>query len=217
MKATWALLALADLTAAQWGLATTAQAARLGVGRLELSRLARDGHLERLGHGIYRATAVPADRREALKAAWLSVSPGLTAEERLRRRPYDAVVSGAAASWLLAMGDLVPEPYEFTAFPRRQTQRTELVYRTRALPDANVTIREGLPVTTPEQTIADLVDERYDLSLVADALSDAANIDRDMLSQLLAPLAQRHGSSCGDGEALLRDIERSMRNVRSSR
>jgi len=206
MKTTQALRALADLTSSQWGLVTTAQAAHVGVGRLELSRLTHTGHLERLGHGIYRAASAPTERRESLKAAWLSINPKLTAAERLRQHPYDAVVSGAAASWLLDMGNLVPEPYEFTTPMRRQTQRSELVYRTKLLPKTSVTIREGLPVTTPEQTIADLVESDMDKSLVADAIAAAPSLDLQQLVELLAPMAARNGQATGNGRALLEHI-----------
>jgi len=203
MKAIQALRVLTDLTASQWGLVTTAQAARIGVGRLEMSRLTQMGHLERLDHGVYRAAAVPGDLHEGVKAAWLSINPGQTAEERLTRYPYDAVVSGATASWLLGIGDLVPEPYEFTTPTRRQTQRSELVYRTKRLQRASVTIRSGLPVTTVEQTIADLVKAHQDRSLIADVMSEAINLDRPRLAELLEPLATRNGHPSGDGRALM--------------
>jgi predicted transcriptional regulator of viral defense system len=211
MKAMTVLRVLADLTGSQWGMVTTAQAARIGVGRLELSRLAADGHLERLGHGVYRAATVPIDRYEGVKSLWLSINPGYTADERLFRRPYDAVVSGPAAAWMLGVGDLVPEPYEFTTPTRRHTQRTELVYRTRALSRENVTIREGLPVTTFEQTVADLVESHIDLSLIADVIADVARLDRGRLASLLSPFAARHGCNPGDGKAFLSDLDRSSR------
>lgn len=185
-------------------LTTTLSSGRLGVTRLHLSRLAQDGYLERLGYGVYRAVSAPADPREAIKAAWLSINPGFTAEERLACQPYDAVVSGRAAAWLLGIGDLVPEPYQFTTPTRRQTQRTEFTYRIRHLPPVSVTLREGLPVTTPEQTIADLVEDRQDFSLVA----DAGLLDRVRLVELLAPLAARNGYQPHNGEALLAALER---------
>ena len=59
---------------------------------------------------------------------------------------------------------------------------------------------------TMERTIADLVEEVGDLSLVADALRDASlkrTIDVARLQDLLAPLAQRNGLKNGDGSALL--------------
>ena len=192
---------IGGLTAGQWGLVTAAQAARLGVSRLQLSRLAGAGLLERLGKGVYRSTGAPTDRFEGVRAAWLSVDPRLTAEERLRPEVPDAVVSGAAAAWLHGVGDLVPEPYEFTVGSRRQTQRSELRFRLRRLPAESVTIREGLPATTIEQTVADLVEARTDPSLVAGVLADAQAVDRGRLSGLLGPLAARNGFT--SGEALL--------------
>ncbi|MEA5054367.1 MAG: type IV toxin-antitoxin system AbiEi family antitoxin domain-containing protein [Propionicimonas sp.] len=198
MKALEALRELSELAAAQWGLVTTAQAARRGVSRLHLSRLAGAGHLERVGQGVYRAAGVPADRFENLKAAWLSVAPKLTAEERLRQTPLDAVVSGAAAAWLHGVGDLVPEPYEFTVPSRQQTQRRQLRFRVRKLPAGSVTLREGLPVTTVEQAIADLVEARTDRSLVANVLADAGGVDPARLAELLAPHAARNGFASGE-------------------
>ena len=198
--------ALNELTASQWGLATTAQASRRGVSRLQLSRLVADGLLNRLGQGVYRATSVPVVRFDGIKAAWLSIDPRLTAEERLRRAAADAVVSGTTAAWLHGLGGLVPEPYEFTVPERRQTQRRELRFRVRQLPLDSVTIREGLPVTTVEQTIADLVAAPTDHSLVADVLVDARGLDRLRLANLLDPIAARNGFA--SGEVFLGDLER---------
>jgi len=175
---------------------------------MQLSRLVDDGQLERLGHGIYRDVGAPPDRFEGLKVAWLSVDPQVSAAERLLARPLDAVVSGATASYLLDIGDLVPEPYEFTIATRRQTQRPELTFRVRELSPDNVTIYDGLPVTTPEQTIADLVEAYVDRSLVADVLADVGAVDREKLVGLLGPLARRNGFRRGDGEAFCAELER---------
>ncbi|MDR0783300.1 MAG: type IV toxin-antitoxin system AbiEi family antitoxin domain-containing protein [Propionibacteriaceae bacterium] len=209
MKAVEALLALNEVTGSQWGMVTTAQAAQRGVSRLALSRLCDVGHLERVAHGVYRAASVPSGRFDNLKATWLSIQPKETAEERLRRRSEDAVVSGATASYLLGMGDLLPEPYEFTVATRRQTQRPELTFRVAQLAPDRVTLREGLPVTTPEQTIADLVESRIDRSLVADVLAEAGTIDRQKLSDLLDRLAARNGFK--SGEVLLTELEKLAR------
>ena len=212
MDALDALRTLAEVTAGQWGLVTTAQAAGRGVSRLYLSRLAEDGQLERVGRGGYRAAAVPADRFEPLKAAWLSITPELTAEQRLRQLVPDAVVSGPAAAHLHGLGDLVPEPYEFTVPVRRQTQRLELKLRVRRLPAESVTLRDGLPVTTVEQTVADLVEARIDLSLVAGVLADAPGLDRTLLADLLTPLAARNRFP--SGEAFLNRLDALARLVR---
>jgi len=76
---------------------------------------------------------------------------------------------------------------------------------------ADVTVRHGLPVTTVERTIADLVTARVDLSLVAKALGDAmrsGNVDLADLARRLAPLAARNGCAAGDGQALLNRLLR---------
>lgn len=59
---------------------------------------------------------------------------------------------------------------------------------------------------TIERTIADLVEDLKDLSLIADALRDASGkrtLDLDRLRELLAPLAERNGFRKDDGRALL--------------
>ena len=96
---------LAELSASQWGMVTTAQAAAHGVGRLDLSRLAKAGHLERLAHGVYRAAGAPADEFESLRAAWLAADPSRTAEARLPDLVGGIVVMGESAAALHGVGD----------------------------------------------------------------------------------------------------------------
>lgn len=206
MNISQALKVLAEVTASQWGLVTASQAASLGVSRLMLSRLADAGHLLRLMHGVYRDAGAPGDEFEALRAAWLSTHPGEVAEIRLRSLIDGVVVSGVSAAHLHHIGDLPPDRHEFSTPRRRQSQRAEIHYRTRALTQQDITIVHGLPVTTRERTIADLVEGRTDLSLVADAVGDAlrsGHLDLARLQTLLAPLAARNGLPVGDGNALL--------------
>ena len=199
---------LSELTASQWGMVTTAQAAARGISRMQLSRLAKEGQIERLGHGVYHDAGAPTDRLTGVKAAWLSTDPTRIAEERLLAPSPDAVVSGATAAYVLDLGDLVPEPYEFTTPNRRQTQRDELVFHMKKLAPQSVTIRDGLPVTTPEQTIADLIERRMDKTLVAGVFADVSSFDRQWLVDLLAPLALRNGFRHNDGEAFCADLEK---------
>lgn len=143
---------------------------------MAMSRLAASGDLERVGHGVYQLAAAPQDRFAALKAAWIATNPVLTAEERLARG-VDVVVSGPTASWLLGIGTLQPEPYEFSARGRRQAQRSGIRYRLRDLPAELITIRAGLPVTTLRQTITDLANDDLDRSMLADVVADASRLD----------------------------------------
>jgi hypothetical protein len=206
MRSADALLQLAELSAPQWGMVTTAQAAILGVERLDLSRLFEAGHLERLAYGVYRDAGAPSAEFESLRAAWLAADPSLTAEQRLRHLPGGVVVMGESAASLHGVGDLPADRHEFSTPVRRQSQRSEVSYRKRRLEPGDVTIAHGLPVTTIERTVADLVEARTDLSLVADVLRDAAQtrrLDTNRLTELLGPLAARNGLRKGDGGAVL--------------
>jgi putative AbiEi antitoxin of type IV toxin-antitoxin system len=206
MTATQALKVLTDVTATQWGMVTTAQAASLGVSRLSLSRLTEVGHLERLVHGVYRAMGAPADEFETLRAAWLSTQPEEVAEARLTDPLAGVVVTGASAAHLHHIGDLPADRHEFSTSRRRQSQRPDIRYRIRTLPRQDITLAHGLPVTTKERTLADLVETRTDLGLVAAALGDAlrsGSLDLSRLELLLAPFAARNGFRTDDGNALL--------------
>ncbi|MDR1077243.1 MAG: type IV toxin-antitoxin system AbiEi family antitoxin domain-containing protein [Propionibacteriaceae bacterium] len=208
MRVKEALLGLAEATAGQWGLVTVAQAGAAGVSRLWLSRLTAEGLLERVAQGVYRDAGAPSDRFDGLRIAFVATNPAVTAGERLRRGVPDAVVSGAAAAWLHQLGDLVPEPYEFTVPRGRKTSRGGVVLKTRRLTRDDVTRREGLPVTTVERTIADLVAAWTDLGLVGSVVRDADKVDAERVAGLLAPFAARHGLRRGDGTGLWAELER---------
>lgn len=197
---------IAEITSGQWGMVTAAQAARFDVSRLHLSRMAESGELERLTHGVYKDVAVPFDEYENLRAAWLSTVPSLLAEERIAADLNDVVVAGQSATWLHRVGDLRAQLYEFTTKSRRQTQRHEIQYRMRQLERTDVTIVAGLPITTVERTIADLIEARTDKSLVADVIRDSvkgSTLDHDRLVELLAPLATRNGFVKNAGQQFL--------------
>jgi hypothetical protein len=205
MQSLAALRALASISAGQWGMVTTAQAAGIGVGRVQLARLVEGAFLERLAHGVYKETGSAPDEFVEMRAAWLSTDPKNTAENRLRQQS-EIVVSGNTAAHLYGFGDFQPEPYSFASTTRRQSQRPEIRYRHRAYQDEDVVIVHGLPVTTVERTIADLVRDREDLSLVADVLAAAvraSSVRLDVLASHLGPLAVRNGHPPEDGRALL--------------
>ncbi len=206
IKSKDALRVLAEVTAYQWGMVTSAQASMHGITRLDLSRLTEAGHLKRLAHGVYMDAGAPSDPFDDLRAAWLSTEPKIMGEARLKDRANGVVVAGASAARLHDMGDLWSGRHEFVSPNRRQTQRAEIRYRQRFLDPQDVTLVEGLPAMTMERTISDLVEEVGDLSLVSDALRDASfkrNLDVARLRDLLAPLAERNGFKKGDGSGLL--------------
>ena len=206
MKSNDALLKLADVSAAQWGMVTTAQAEAVGISRLVLSRLAEAGHFERLIHGVYQNASTPNDELSDLRAAWLSTEPTHLAEERLRLLVDGVVVASSSAALLHGIGDLWADRHEFVFPKRRQTQRVGIRFRQRQLENLDVTLVKGLPVMTLERTLGDLLEETGELSLVADAFGAAAkkrNLDFDRLRELFGPLAERNGFGRRDGNAVL--------------
>ena len=170
MKALDALNITDDIAASQKGLLTSAQANSAGVGRMELSRLASNGHLERIARGVYRASGAPSMREEAVWAAWLSMDPGALAYER---DPLACAVSHNTAACLMGLGELEPEPVTFTCPDRRQVATRGIRAVRGDLRPADIATVSGLPCTTASRTVVDLVALGEDISLAAAVLRDA--------------------------------------------
>lgn len=206
MKLGEVLRELADITASQWGMVTTAQAGARGVTRLVLSRLAEAGHLERLTHGVYRDAGAPGSEFDDLRAARLNTEPKGLGEERVSGAAQGVVVASTSAAFLHGIGDSWADRHQFVAPVRRQSQREDLRFRQRVLEGQDVTLVQGLPAMRVERTLADLLEDLGDQGLVADALGDALkkhSVDLARLSELLSPLAERNGLKKNDGAALL--------------
>jgi len=172
MKALDSLNTLSDLCASQRGMFTAAQARSLGVGKMDLSRLAANGHVEQVRRGVYRAAAAPSFRGEDVYAVWLALDPATPAF----RRPVDGsgfTASLNTAAWLQGLGELKPSPLTFSCPRRRQSRNAGLKFIRRELPVPDIAIAGGIPVTAPGRTVLDLIDCGEDLSLVATVLRDA--------------------------------------------
>ena len=170
MKALDALNITDCLAASQKGLFTAAQAQALGCGRMELSRLTANGHLERIERGVYRAAGAPSTREEAIWAAWLSMDPTIMSYDR---NPFDCTVSHNTAAWLMDLGELEPEPITFTCASRRQVAARGIRVVRAPLEAEDIATVSGLPCTTAAKTIVDLIALGEDLSLVAAVLRGA--------------------------------------------
>ena len=196
MKALEAISTINDLSASQRGLFTSAQAQALGVGRVALSRLEEYGHIERLAHGVYRTAGSPPLREEDVLAAWMALDPKTPMYER-QKGASDFVASLNTAAWLLGIGELNPVPMVFSHPQRRQTRKEGLVFLKRELEPSGITIVGGMPVTTAERTVIDLVAYGEDLSLVAGVLRDALDAglisDEDSVSEQIGKYSKKRG------------------------
>lgn len=199
---------LSDLASAQWGLVTATQARQAGVTVQQLARLTSQGALERLRHGVYRLAGAPIDTRTDLKAAWLSLAPHLSIDERLADSAV-AVVSHRSAADLHQLGDLEADAFEFSLPGRKQTRDPQITLHRRHLTQDQWTVVDGLPVTTVPITIGDLARSGVDGGHLAGVVRDAIttkHTDVDQVANVLAPFARRYGAGPGQGEQLLRRL-----------
>lgn len=202
MRAIKVAAQVSALAAQQWGLLTTAQAESRGITRLQLTRLASAGLLERVGRGIY---AVPAaiDEQTPLRAAWISLAPAQFAEDRVSNPLASGVVSHTSAARLYRLGDLLDDEVEITVAARKQSRRGIRFHRG-ALSLDEVTLVEGLPTTTVARTISDLLRDGHDPSHIAQITGEAFKrnlVSRQDVAKALEPLARRNNAD--DGAALL--------------
>ncbi|MFZ1383253.1 MAG: type IV toxin-antitoxin system AbiEi family antitoxin domain-containing protein [Scrofimicrobium sp.] len=202
MSATEITARVSNIAARQWGLLTTAQAQSEGISRLQLARLADAGVLDRVDQGIY---AMPSnvDEQTNLRAAWLALDPKTMAEDRLGNPIASGVVSHTSAASLHKLGDLLDDIPEITVASRRQSRRGTRLHHL-PLTDDEVTLSQGLPVTTPARTAADLLRDGQDPSHVADIIGEIMQRDlasRKSMAAALDPLASRFRQP--DGSSLL--------------
>jgi len=209
MRAVQVEAALADLAAGQWGLFTAQQAQLAGVSRVRLARLTQAGVLVRLVHGVYVLRGAGSGEHLELRAAWLGLDPTRFAHERIGNGPAGAVVSHSSAANLSGYGDLDADRHEFTTHVRKQTRRPDLRLHRGTLKEAEITLVQGLPVTTAERTVVDLLAAGHDGEHVAGVLAGAVRaraIDLAPLAARLAPYAGRAGFPARDGRSLLEHL-----------
>jgi hypothetical protein len=198
---------MADVASGQWGLITTAQAKRVGVTAQAVARLAREGALDRLAHGIYRIAGTPPDPRDGVRAAWLGLDPDQFGPERVAEARPD-LVSHRSAAMLLGIGDLIADEHEFTVLGRRQSRREDIRFHRDSAGATEWTVEDGLPVTTAVQTIHDLAAGPMDGDHLRDLVRDAITSGKaspDDLAVALRASAHRFGVALGDASTLIRE------------
>lgn len=189
-------------TAEQWGLVTTAQAAAAGMDGVTLHRLVEAGHLEPVRRGVYASTAAPSPPHRDVQAAWLSLNPAVPSWERPMVDVDGGVVSHRTATQVHQVGDMVASAIELTV-PRRRTSRDPLLkLRIRHLEADEVTLVDGLPVTTPVRTVEDLLADHTEASHVATVIKQCVEEDSLDVVDLAARLGRygrRYGVKGHDG------------------
>ena len=200
MKQTDVLATLEMVASDQWGIVTTAQAGREGVERLQLSRLAEKGDLERARHGVYLLPSHQAGPQDEIRAAWLSLEPKKFIDERWDDE-WPVVVSHESAARIHGIGRLIPPKFTFSTGGTKQTRQQGIrIYTRRTLAEGDIVSVDGLPVTSIARTVADLAEQKVERGYLADLVADALrkeNVRIDDLAEKLKPAARSFGAKSG--------------------
>lgn len=192
-----AVAVVGDIAADQWGLLTTAQARHHGVGRTEINRMANQGVIHRIAHGVYATPAADADPLVDLRAAWLNLDPATPAYARLDD-PATGVVSHDSAAHLHRLGDLTADIHHFTLPRRYQTRRPDVRAHRAELTAADITLVDGLPTTTIPRTISDLITAGHDTDHIAEIVRQAIWEERTTIAELGNVLREQHRDRADD-------------------
>jgi predicted transcriptional regulator of viral defense system len=204
-----AMKVLGDFSTDQWGLVTSAQATRSEVDRTTLTRLVNAGLLDHVRRGVYAVRAAPEDPLREIRAAWLQLNPSVPVWRRPLLDPDGGVASHSTATQVHQLGDLLTGKLQFIVPRRRTSRHPDIGLRRLSLEPGDVTKAEGLPVTTAERTIADLLDDRIDAGHIGDIAYQALwrrLVDQVSLTDRIGRYAHFYGVRGRDGVALLHHL-----------
>lgn len=144
---------LYEIAEAQGGYLAAHQAVEAGVPRSTLGYHAGEGKaLERVGHGVYRLRRFPTPPHGQVIAGWLALAHA------------DAVVSHESALELLDLSDIIADEVHVTLPRDKRGLRTPPSVRphftSRPLDGCQRRNVLGVPVTSPERTLADVLRSR---------------------------------------------------------
>ena len=159
---------LAALAEENDGLVTADQARQAGFTDSVLARLVRRGRIERTARGVYRVPYLTPGRFAQYREAvlWAMANRG----------PENVALSHSTALAIYGISDANPNVIHLTvpksARLRRQKPKGVILHREDLTPE-DVSIHEGIPLTTISRTVADLLSSGARLDLVRQAISGA--------------------------------------------
>ena len=134
---------LYEIAEDQAGYFSLAQARELGLQRNQIYRELERGKFERAAWGVYRFVQFPASRFEAIHVAVLHAGE-------------EAVVGFDTALYIYDLSDLIPDEIHLILPRTSSRRRTGIRMHTTSLEAEDITLWEGLPITTVARTIADV-------------------------------------------------------------
>lgn len=164
----------------QAGYFTAAQAYDAGYSYERLSDLTSRGKFERTQHGIYRLLHYPSSRFEDLFIAQL-------------RGGLASIISHDSALAVYELSDHMPSKVHLI-IPRTGSRRREgIQLHTNKLREDEITMWEGLRITTPARTIADVIFSGLDQKLVCQAVEDALHRGLTTRDKFIQQAERRRG------------------------
>jgi hypothetical protein len=137
---------------------------------------------------------------DPIRAAWLQLGGSKTWEERVSNP--DAIVSHRSAAHVRGLGDIIAHVHEFYVTARRRPRRTDVKLRVRAdLSSDKWQIHAGLPVSTIETIIEDLLHDHEEESAIAQIIHDATRdglLDPEVLRHAVAGHERAYGHSTAE-------------------
>ncbi|MEU7028987.1 hypothetical protein AB0A60_20135 [Streptomyces sp. NPDC046275] len=189
-----ALVTLSRVTTQQWGLITSEQAEQVGVDAACLGGLVQSGVLTVVGSDVFQLAGAPVPQHLDIKVAWLQLEPGTPAWQRLSGN--SGVVSHSSACRLHGLGDLPVGTVEMLAADSSLVELGVRVHHAPRPDPTHILVVDGLPVTTAERTITDLLYSGLDGGHVGGVVADAARlglVDLRSLAQQVAVFASAYG------------------------
>ncbi len=159
---------LFEIAEANGGLLTSKQARDQGIQDSVLVRLAQRGRLVRTARGVYRIAHYPQNRLAQYREAvlWAQASHG----------PERVALSHETALLVLGLSDINPAKVHLTV-PKRARLRREkpswIAIHRADLALHDLTEHEGVPVTTVERSITDVLTSTHRIDLARQAIVDA--------------------------------------------
>jgi hypothetical protein len=163
-----------------------------------------------VARGVHLVVAAGIPNHLEEKSAWLRLAPSRRAWERDAADGDNGAFSHRTACVLHGLGD-IPAPQVEITVPRRRTTRISGVrlHRGNLTRDEITATDDGLPVTTVERTIRDLLVAQVDGGHLGGVLHDALRrrlVDVQSLLVVLADHAAAYGIRGDDGRRLLQHL-----------
>jgi len=187
------------------GLLTSKEARAQGIQDSVLVRLAQRGRLERMSRGVYRIAHFPADRFAQYREAvlWAQASQG----------PERVALSHETALLLYGISDVNPAHVNLTvpmsSRLRREHPEWIVIHRADLTPQ-EISQHEGMPVTSVERSVMDVLSTTHRTDIARQAITDA--LREGLLTAAQANSLRRRVNHPVHGLSLVKDGSRVKSN-----